>query len=195
MQIFDVVMIGLALSMDACAITIANCATYKCALNKKNIWTMPTFFALFQGIMPLIGFFIGYLFAGFIGQIADFLTAGIFFILCGKIVYDLIQDIVKEKIILSKNECPVVTKFPLGVLIVQALATSIDALAVGVTLINLNFSVYFAVLIIASVTFLLVWGALLFGKTLGKVLGKYAEWFGAVILFALAVKALIQALI
>ena len=196
MQILDVLMIGVALSMDACAITIANCATYKCALNKKNIWSMPIAFALFQGIMPLIGFFIGSIFSSFIEQIASFLTAGIFFLLAVKIVYDLIKDMRTEKVISLKNqECPVISKFSLSIIIVQALATSIDALAVGVTLINLSFSIVFALLIIAGVTFILVTIALFLGKNLGKLLGKYAEWVGAIILFILAVKTLVQALI
>ena len=73
------------------------------------------------------------------------------------------------------------------------MATSIDALAVGVTLINLTFSVYLAVLVIATVTFILVSIALIFGKTLGKLFGKYAEWVGAIILLALSIKSLIEA--
>lgn len=194
MQILDVLMIGVALSMDACAITIANCATYKCALNKKNIWSMPSAFAIFQGIMPLLGFLIGYLFQGVIGQIADYLTAGIFFILSGKIIFDQIKEKTGEQIISTKKECPIVTKFPFTVLIIQALATSIDALAVGVTLINLTFSIFIAVLLIAGVTFILVSIAMLLGRSIGKMFGNYAEWFGAIILLALAIKSLVQAL-
>ncbi len=195
MQILDILAIGVALSMDASAITIANCTTYKCSLTKKNMWAMPLAFALFQGVMPLIGYFVGYLFQGIIGQIADFLTAGIFLILSGKIVYDILKDKFSEKIISPKQECKVISKFSYGVLLVQALATSIDALAVGVTFINLTFSVYLAVLMIAIVTFAIVSVALFLGKSLGKAFGSYAEWIGAIILFALAVKTLITALI
>ena len=195
MQIFDVIMIGVALSMDACAITIANCATYKCALNKKNMWSMPIFFAFFQGLMPLIGFLIGSIFSGMIGQIADFLTAGIFFFLAGKIIFDNIKEMREEKIVNPKDGCPVVSIFPYSVLLIQAIATSIDALAVGVTFINLTFSLFIAVLVIVTITFILVTIALFLGKSLGKVFGKYAEWVGAVILLALAIKTLIQALI
>ncbi len=194
MQIIDVLMIAVALSMDACAITIANCATYKCALNKKNMWAMPIAFAFFQGAMPLIGFVIGSLFSGIIGQIADFLTAGIFFFLAGKIVFDLIKESREEKIISPKDGCPVVSILPYGVLIVQAFATSIDALAVGVTFINLSFSIFIGVLLIVVVTFILVTIALFLGKSLGKAFGSYAEWVGALILFILAIKTLVQAL-
>jgi putative Mn2+ efflux pump MntP len=195
MEIYEIILIGIALSMDACALTIANCTTYKKVLTKKAEWSMPITFALFQGLMPLIGYLIGTLFSGVIGSIAEFLTAGIFFVLAGKIIYDIIKDKCKEEIITSKPKCNSCCKFTLVLVLIQALATSIDALAVGITFVKLNFSVYIAVLIIATVTFLLVSLALAFGKKIGKLFGEYAEWVGAGILFVLACKALIEALI
>ena len=95
MKLYDVILIGLVLSIDACAITIANCATYKGRLNAKKEWAMPIAFALFQGLMPLIGFFVGFLLLDFIAPATKFITSGIFFILAGKIIY----DIIKEKIL------------------------------------------------------------------------------------------------
>jgi putative Mn2+ efflux pump MntP len=196
MNFFEIILIGLALSMDACALTIANCTTYSDSLNKKNEWSMPIAFAVFQGVMPLIGFFIGSAFSGFIGTIADYLTAAIFFFLSGKIVFDIIKEKKEEKYcpVNSGDKCTT-AKFTFSALILQAVATSIDALAVGVTLINLSFSVYLAVLAIAAVTFVLVAAALIFGKSLGKLFGTYAEWFGAAIIFILAIKSLVQAII
>ncbi len=192
MELYDIILIGVALSMDACALTIANCTTYKCSLNGKKEWLMPTAFALFQGIMPLIGFFIGSLFASVIGQVGEYITAVIFFFLAGKIIFDIIKDKKSPKC----NECNTTAhNFTLPILLAQALATSIDALAVGVTLISLTFSVYLAVVVIAAVTFILVSAALLFGKSLGKLFGEYAEWVGAAILLALAVKSLVTAII
>ena len=85
--------------------------------------------------------------------------------------------------------------FTIVLVLIQAVATSIDALSVGVTFIDLNFSVYLAVLIIAVITFSLVVLALFFGKYLGKLFGKYAEWVGAIILLAIAIKTLIEAII
>ena len=79
MQLFDVILIGIALSIDACALTIANCATYGNSISKKKEWLMPILFALFQGVMPLIGYFVGYAFKGFIGTFTKYLSAGIFF--------------------------------------------------------------------------------------------------------------------
>ena len=191
MSLFEVILIGVVLSIDACAITIANCTTYKCSLTKAREWSMPISFALFQGIMPLIGFFLGSLVANYIRPITKFITAGIFLFLSVKIIIDVLKE---------RNEvCEVDKKsnrsFTLGIVTLQAVATSIDALAVGVTLIDLTFSIFLAVGIIAIATFILVSIALVFGKSLGNLFGCYAEWVGAVILLALAVKSIIEALI
>ena len=193
MELYEIILIGIALSMDACALTIANCSTYKNSLTRQKEWAMPIAFAIFQGAMPLIGFCIGALFSGVIGAIADFLTAIIFFALAAKIIFDLVKDMKTEAT--STNKSTKTAKFSFTILIIQALATSIDALAVGVTLVNLTFSVFIAVGIIAVITFILVSLALAFGKSLGKWFGCYAEWFGAGILILLAIKSLIESII
>ena len=168
MNLFDIVLIGVALSMDACALTIANCITYKKTLSPLKQWSMPIAFAIFQGIMPLIGYFIGSTFASYLKDYAGYLVACVFFILTGKIVF----DIIKEKTC-KEDSCEIDSaKFSLGVLILQAVATSIDALIIGVTLsLSLTFSVFWAVLVIALTTFILVTVALLLVKLLGKALG------------------------
>lgn len=195
MDILDITLIGIALAMDACALTISNCTVYKCDLDGEKEWSMPIAFAIFQGIMPLIGYFVGNLFSSFIVKIAGFLTAGIFFVLAGKIIVDIIKDH-------SPKVCPVKPEedknkgsFTFVILLLQGVATSLDALFVGITFINLTFSVYVAVLVIALITGVLVTLALLFGKTLGKLFGSYAEWIGAGILTILAIKSLVQAII
>jgi len=194
MELLDIVLISIALSMDACVLTIANCATYKQTLTTKQEWAMPTAFAIFQGVMPLIGFFIGSVFSSILGMVAEYVSIIIFFILAVKIIIDIIKERNIEQPIQKEQVCKK-AKFTLYVLLIQAIATSIDALAVGVTFINLKISVVVAVLIIAIITFALVTIALLFGKSLGKLFGKYAQWVGAIILLLLAIKSLISALI
>lgn len=192
MDILDIILIGVALAMDACALTISNCTVYKCDLDGKKEWAMPIAFAIFQGIMPLIGFLIGSIFAGFIGKIAGFLTAGIFFFLSGKIIVDNLKGDHDAVCPVDKSQ---VNKLTFTILLVQGFATSIDALAVGITFISLPFSVFIAVAIISLVTAILVSLALIFGKTLGKLFGSYAEWIGAGILLILAIKSLVTAII
>ena len=193
MNVFDVILIGLALSIDACAITISNCATYKDTLTKKKELYMPISFAVFQGLMPLIGYLIGCACASFISSFTKYLTAAIFFVLAIKIIIDIIKEN-KEVVITKEDVKKEKAPFTLWLTIVQAVATSIDALACGVTFIDYTVpEVFTAIAIIASTTFILVFAALFFGKSLGKLFGKYAEWFGAGILFILAIKSLLEA--
>ena len=194
MDYLNIVFIGIALAIDACALTIANCATYKDVLNRKKEWAMPITFALFQGVMPLIGFLLGWLIKDYVAGVLDFISAGIFFILSLKIVIDIIKEKKESKQIEEVDKTKKVAKFTIPVLLVQGLATSIDALVVGVTLVN-GVPIYISVIIISAITFALVALALLFGKFLGKIFNKYAEWVGAGILLALAIKSLIEGLI
>lgn len=197
MGLIDVILTALALSMDACALTISNCSVYKCDLNSKKEWSMPIAFGVFQGVMPLLGFVFARFFNSFISldKVAGFLTAIIFFFLAGKIIIDIIKDKNQQFCPIKDDSSTKKSKFTLSVLLLQAVATSIDALAVGVTFINLKMNVFVAVLIIALITAILVSLALIFGKKLGKLFGSYAEWIGAGILFILATKSLIQAIL
>ena len=192
MNLFEVILIGVAMSIDACALTISNCTTYKETLTRKKEFAMPITFGLFQGLMPLLGFFIGSLFKSFIGTALKFVSAGIFLVLAVKIVI----DILKERKECTEEVCSCSpTPFTIPILLLQGVATSIDAFVVGITLISVTFSIYLAVLIIASVTFIFVLLALFCGKYLGKIFGCYAKWLGAAILFGLAVKGIIEAVI
>lgn len=209
MDILNVLLVGLALSMDAFAVTIANCSTYKNNLTPLKEWSMPLAFAVFQGIMPLIGYFLGSIFSGYLTSVIKYVTFGIFLFLSIKIVFDNVQEIIKAK---KENALPQnstngikqgtaeetqkTAKFTFLVLLIQAIATSIDALAVGVTFITYSIpSALAAFAIIAAITFAIITIALLFGKYLGKIFGKYATWFGAAILLGLSIKFLVEALV
>ncbi len=191
MKILDVILIGIALSMDAVALTISNCSTYKESLTKKKEWSMPIAFALFQGIMPLLGYLIGSTFSKSISSYADFVSCGVFFLLGAKILVDLL----KEKYKKNQTEIKHKAGFSYLLLLVQAIATSIDAFIIGITLATSTFSIFISITIISAVTFLLVTLALLLGKYLGNILGKSAEWVGMGILFALSIKNLVTALV
>lgn len=195
MSVIDVVLIAIALAIDACALTIANCTTYGCSLTKKKEWLMPITFAVFQGLMPVIGYFLGYAFKDYIGDVIKYISSGIFFLLAFKIIFDCIKESKSTKQVADSSACTKTMRFTLSILLVQAVATSIDAFAIGVTLINLKFSVVVAISIITVITFILVTLSLFFGKYLGKIFGKYAEWLGAIILIILAVKSLVEALV
>ena len=185
MTFFEIILIGVALAMDAFAIAISNCATHGGKLTAKQGISMPIFFALFQFAMPVIGFYLGSIFASSLTAYAGYITAGVFFVLTAKIVIDKLRD--------SDDEQD--KEFSYTLLTVQAVATSIDALIIGMTFAITLSSPFIPSLIIGAVTFIIVWIAVFLGKRLGKALGKYAEWAGALILFAIALKNLIGAII
>ena len=197
MKLYDIILIAISLAMDASAVTISNCTAYKNTLTAKRKWAMPITFAIFQGIMPLIGFFVGSIFSSFIGKIAGFLSSAIFFILSGKIFIDIIKDAKEKTITLSEakdehEKEKKVQNLTFLVLILQGIATSIDALVIGITFVELTFSIWLAVLVIAVITFIIVGLCVLFGKKLGHLFGKYADFVGAIILLILAIKSLVQ---
>lgn len=199
MNIFEIIIIGITLAIDACAVTIANCSTYKKTLSAKQEWAMPICFSIFQFLMPVIGYFLGSVFADKLGSISKFISAGIFLVLSLKIFIEKIKEIIefnkeKEVEICSKSTTTPEKPFNIPTLIMQGIATSIDALAIGVVLaIELNFSIFIAGGIIGITTFLFVSASLLLGKVLSKAFNEYAEWVGATILFLLFVKSLIEA--
>ena len=199
MNYYDIFLIAVALSMDASAITISNCSVYKCTLTKKKEWAMPVAFAFFQGLMPLIGMLIASLLSSAIQSIAGYLSSAIFFILSAKIFIDIFKGekecvctLREAKENEEKKKLAILT-FP--ILILQAVSTSIDALVVGITFIELTFSLFIAVAIIVITTFIIVSIALILGKKLGCVFGKYTDYVGAIILLILAIKSLVEAII
>ena len=191
MTILDAFLIGIALAMDAFALTVANCTAYKDKLCKRQLWSMPIAFGLFQFFMPILGFYIGSIFSSYLSAVAGYLSAGIFFILFIKIVIDNVKESKEEN-----KPCGCEQRFTLKFLTVQAVATSIDAFLIGACQFALYLSSpFFYALIVGVVTFAIVSIALYIGKTLGSILGKYATWTGAIILLALSIKELISALI
>lgn len=192
MNALEVVLVGVALATDAFAVTVANCSCYKEQLTKKKELLMPILFAIFQMLMPLIGYFAGSLVYEFISKISGWLSSAVFYFLAIKIIIEFIKE-QKEKD--EKDSCKL-KKLTFWALIVQGVATSIDALLVGVTMVGtLTFSIFLAIGLIGIVTFILVCIALYIGKSLGKLLGDYATIVCIFILLALATKNLISCLI
>ena len=188
----DVFPIAIALAMDAFALTIANCTAYNFTSRKKE-WSMPTAFGIFQMLMPIIGFYIGTTFSSSISAYSGYVTAAVFFCLCAKIVFDIVKEHFKTEEVAIGGEKPV---FTIKILVIQAIITSIDAFFIGASSFAFNLSSPFVCsAIVGVITFGIVAGALFIGKAVNNALGKYAEYAGAVILFALAVKELISAII
>ncbi len=188
MSVFEVVLIGLGLSMDAVAVSMSNGMVYR-SMNKAEFFGSPVFFGAFQGIMPLLGYYLGSLFASVINKYAGVVTLLILGAIGGKMIYDGIKE-GREK----KDETPVSGTLSLSMLLLQAVATSIDAFAVGVGFSVSGVEIWSSVLIIAATTFLCSLIALIVGRKFGDILGNKAQIAGGAVLVIIGIKSFLTSI-
>jgi putative Mn2+ efflux pump MntP len=182
MKIWEIILIGIGLSMDASAVALCNGLLDKKMKIQKAL-LIAFMFGIFQGIMPLLGYFLGTLFTGFITNFAFYLASGVLIFLGGKMIWEQWK---------KKDEVCVLQTFT--TLLVQAVATSIDAFLVGLTFAALSVEVFSASLIIALITFCLSMIFVYLGKKFGEILKNKAILFGGLILVGIGLKILIDGL-
>ena len=185
MGFLNTVAIAVALAMDAFAVAIVSGAAYK-KLRVSHALRMALFFGLFQACMPLIGALAGLTIRKFSAGWDHWLAFSLLAAGGAKMIYESFK-IKPEKQNLSPASLPV--------LFALALATSIDALAVGVTLSILAAALVWAVVVIGIVTFILSYLGVYIGKKLGHFFESKIEALGGIILIALGAKILLQHLL
>lgn len=175
--------LGIGVAMDAMAVAMSDGLKYK-TLSKKRCFLVSLMFALFQGFMPLIGYFIGFC---ALHWLIEYTAPLSFFILCILGVKTILECFDKEK------DFKITTSnLAFKTILMQAFATSIDALSVGVTLINHNIiDTIICVIIIAIVTFVLCLFGVFIGKKFGAWMKTYAELFGGLILIIIGISSII----
>lgn len=183
MGISELILLAIGLSMDASAVSISNALCIK-KIGIKHVLQMAVMFAIFQGIMPLIGYFAASAFANIINQFDHWIAFILLAIIGGKMLH---ESITEE----NKQDCDVFS-LTFKLLLVQAIATSIDALAVGVSLSALNVNIYYSISIISAITFICCAIAVLVAKKFGTLLGKRAGMVGGIILIAIGVKIFVE---
>lgn len=182
MGYFEIILIGIGLSMDAVAVSMTNgmCLKQMCV---KHAFATAFAFGLFQGIMPLIGYFAGSVFAAKVNAIDHWLALILLGFIGGKMVYEAVTSDEGHTV------CKVLT---FRLLLVQAIATSIDALAVGVSFAALTVNIISSVCIIAATTFILSFIAVYIGKKFGDLLKQKAEIVGGIILILIGLKIFVE---
>jgi putative Mn2+ efflux pump MntP len=178
------VVIGLAvgLSMDAVAVSIASGAAYR-ELKVRHALRMALFFGGFQALMPLAGWAGGVLLKGVIGRYDHWLAFFLLAMIGGKMIYEAFK--------LEEAGRSDAGPAQLAVVFMLAVATSIDALAVGVTLPLLTDSVWSAAALIGAVTFGLSLAGVYLGKASGHIFEKKMEIVGGLVLIAIGLKTLL----
>lgn len=183
MSIIEILLIGIGLSMDASCVSMSNGMCFK-ETKLKRALAIGVAFGLFQGLMPLIGYYVGSLCSAQISAFDHWIALVLLVIIGGKMIYDAIKND-------GDDSCA--TKFTVKLLLVQAIATSIDALAIGVSFAALrDINIYVAVSIIALTTFVFSVCAVYIGKKIGTKLNSKAEIFGGTILILIGLKIFIE---
>lgn len=181
MNIWEIFLIAIGVSMDAFAVSICKgLATKEKTLKTASICGV--WFGLFQVIMPIIGFFLGRIFAGLIESVDHWIA----FVLLGIIGTNMIKES------FSKKEEEVSSDLSFWKMFMLAVATSIDALAIGITFALLNVNLWLCVTIIGLTTFLFSFAGALIGHKFGEKHKNKAEFIGGLILIILGVKILIE---
>lgn len=186
MSILEIFLIGLGVSADAFAVSMCKGVEMKKFILKYAL-LIALFFGGFQMLMPIIGWAAGTLFEKYITEFDHWIAFGLLLFLGGKMIYDVIFDKDDNK---DGEEKPM--KLGFFTLLVMAIATSIDALAVGVTFAFLKVNVWIAVSIIGATTFSFSLVGVGIGVKVGDKFKNKAEILGGVILILLGVKILLE---
>lgn len=191
MSIYDIAFLGAALSMDAAAVGMAN-GMAEPGMSRKKMLLIALFYGVFQGGMPLLGYYGSAAFSSLVERIAPWLSFLLLGFLGGKMLLDAARE--EEERYLRKRG-----KLGLSALTAQAVATSIDALAVGVSFMaqeaagSLAVGVSLCTLIIAVTTFLLSLAAVQVGKLVGDKFSGGAQKTGGLVLLLIGIKLLFEA--
>ncbi len=186
MTLFAIIALALAMAADAFAVSVSHGARMK-QMQWGLAFRIAIVFGVFQGLMPLIGWFVGRAAADFANQYGKWIAFAMLAGIAVKMLWETRGNNDDEDMlggddgIVSNSE-----------LLVAGVATSIDALAAGVGLAFVNVSIYFAATVIAIFTFVLSAFGVWIGRQIGALVGKWAEIIGALILLALAVSFLMR---
>jgi putative Mn2+ efflux pump MntP len=183
MGVVELLLIAVGLSMDAFAVSVCKGLGMR-RLNVRVALVLALLFGVFQAGMPVIGWLLGSQFLWLIEPVDHWIA----FVLLGFIGGKMILDAVRGE----EEESGVVDRVAWGEFLMLAVATSIDALAVGISLAALNVEIVPSVLIIGVVTFVLSLVGVLVGHLFGSRFERPAQIVGGVVLMLIGVKVLLE---
>lgn len=184
MGIVEVLLTSIGLAMDALAISICKGLSFS-KIRFKNVIIVGLYFGIFQALMPLIGYILGSRFKELIVSVDHWIA---FFLLALIGLSMLKEGLSKEYDSLDDN-------VSLKAMLPLAIATSIDALAVGITFSFLDVNILESIIFIGSITFFISLVGVVIGNKVGVKYQKKSQVIGGVILFIIGLKILIEHLI
>lgn len=186
MTLLEIFLIGIGLSMDAFAVAICKGLAMPDKVDRKGALLIALYFGVFQAVMPALGWLLGSQFARYVTQMAPWIAFVLLAWIGGSMIRESLSKEEKEEAemgVVSHKE-----------LLVLAVATSIDALAVGVTfsMLELAVSIGAAVALIGCTTFVISLGGVYVGNVFGARYKGKAEFVGGAILILIGVKILLE---
>ncbi len=191
MGFIETFLIGVGLSMDAFAVAVCKGLCMR-KINWRHTFIIALFFGGFQALMPLIGWALGTQFASIITPIDHWIAFGLLAFIGGKMLWDAFHE---EDECDCGNACELEPKLDLKELTMMAVATSIDALAVGITFAFLGVNIWLAIAIIGVTTFVLSFAGVAIGNQFGSRFEKPATIVGGAVLVLIGLKILAEHLL
>ena len=185
MGVVDLFLIGVGLSMDAFAVAICK-GLGMSRINYRHSLVIALFFGGFQALMPLVGFFLGSQFAEYVSPVDHWIAFALLAFIGGKMLWDAFHGDDGEGAAAAED------KLDLKELLMLAVATSIDALAVGITFAFLEVNIWVAVGIIGVTTFVLSLVGVAVGNRFGARYERTATVVGGVVLILIGLKILAE---
>ncbi len=185
MSLLTLLVMSLGLAMDAFAVSVSN-GMCVAKMKFRQALSFSFAFGLAQGIMPCLGWLAGQAFAVYIQKIDHWVALVLLSFIGIKMIVETIRARKKA------DEACSIDKITAKTIVIQAVATSIDALAVGVSLAAMNVSILYSASMIAGITFVVCLAGAYLGKSFGGLLKDKAEIFGGVVLILIGVKIFIE---
>jgi putative Mn2+ efflux pump MntP len=184
MSFLEVFWLAVGLSMDAFAVAVA-CSVFLCHVSFRQVFRLGFHFGLFQALMPVVGWLAGRSVSSYISAWDHWIAFGLLFLIGAKAIREAFKNDDGDDA--SKGDPTKGTS-----LVMLSVATSIDALAVGVSLAAVNVSIYQPAVIIGVITACFTVVGTVYGCRIGSRFGKKVEIIGGIILIAIGLKILIE---
>lgn len=182
MSFWEILLLAIGVSMDAFAVSIGKGLSARRVSWRESL-TVGLWFGGFQALMPVIGYYLGICFADLVTRIDHWIAFGLLVSIGGNMIREALQ---------KGEEKPADASFGFRTMLVLAIATSIDALALGISFAFLGTGLWPSVLVIGLTTFAFSAVGLLIGKKVGSRFHSGAQILGGLILIAIGIKILVE---
>lgn len=181
MSVYEIFFIAVGLAMDAFAVSICKGLSMK-KIKWKSAVIIALYFGIFQALMPVIGYFLGSTFSALVQKVDHWIAFGLLSIIGLNMIKESRDDELEKR-----ND-----KIDVKTMLILAVATSIDALAIGVTFSFFEVNLILAISVIGIITFVLSIIGVVLGNKFGDKLQNKAELVGGIILIGMGLKILLE---